>query len=121
MATTPNPKRGGPAEVPPRRPGQTERTRDPQRPKPPPGVPDAERMPKQPHERDESAASQQSAPRELMRQAAEDVEQGRRDTSRGEAADATYEREFREGGAAADPDGEAKIDDNTDPTKSKPR
>ena len=120
MASTSDPKRSGPAGVPPRRPGQTEGTRGPQRPKPP-GVPDAERMPKQPHERDESAASQQSAPRELMRQAAEDVEQGRRDTSRGEATEATYEREFREGDAAPDPDGEARIDQNTDPTKPKRR
>ena len=104
MASTSDPKRGGPAVVPPRRPGQTVRTRDPQRPKPPPGEPDAERMPKEPHERDESSASQQSAPREVIRQAHDDVEQGRRDTSRGEATDATYAREFRdEDGPAGTP------------------
>ena len=96
MASSKEPKRSGPVDVPPRRAGQTERTRDPQRPKPPADEPDEGRMPKEPHERDESAASQQSAPRPVMRQAAEDVEQGRRDTSRGEASDATYEREFRD-------------------------
>ena len=121
MASTTTPKRSGPAGVPPRRPGQTVRTRDPQRPKPPPGVPDAERMPREPHERDESAASQQSPPRELMRQAAEDVEQGRRDTSRGEVTDATYEREFRKGDAAAAHGDEARIDHKTDPTGAKQR
>jgi hypothetical protein len=101
MASTTDPKRSGPADVPPRRTGQTVRTRDPQRPKPPPGDPDAGRMPKEPHERDESSASQQSGTREVIRQAHDDVEQGRRDTSRGEASDATYAREFRDGDAPA--------------------
>ena len=101
MVSKPDPKRSGPAGVPPRRAGQTVRTRDPQRPMPPSADADAGRMPKEPHERDESSASQQSAPREVIRQAHDDVEQGRRDTSRGEASDATYAREFRDGDAAA--------------------
>jgi hypothetical protein len=107
MASKPDPKRGGPAEVPPRRAGQTARTRDPQRPLPPSGNADAKRMPKAPHERDESSASQQSAPRDVIRQAHDDVEQGRRDTSRGEATDETYAREFRDGDTPAGATGEA--------------
>jgi len=53
------------------------------------------RVDKAPHERDESSASQQGAPSELMKKAAEDVERGVVDTSRAEATDATYRRELR--------------------------
>jgi len=53
------------------------------------------RSDKAPHERDESSASQQRAPSELMQQAHDDVERGVVDTSRAEATDATYRRELR--------------------------
>ena len=73
----------GPQRVPPHREGQT----TPQK---------AERRVDQaPHERDESSASQQGAPNELMKQAKDDVERGLVDTSRAEATDATYRRELR--------------------------
>jgi hypothetical protein len=48
--------------------------------------------PKLPHERDESTDGMQDGPRERMRQAHDDVVQGRRDTSRGEVSDSTYHK-----------------------------
>jgi len=72
-----------PQRVPPHREGQT----TPQK---------AERRADQaPHERDESSASQQREPSELMQQAHDDVERGVVDTSRAEVTDATYGRELR--------------------------
>ena len=56
---------------------------------------DAAPAPKQPHERDESSESQQRPPDERMRQAHDDLADGRADTSRGEASDATYARNLR--------------------------
>ena len=80
-----------PQRVPPHREGQT----TPQK---------AERRAhQQPHERDESSASQQGAPSELMEQARKDVESGLVDTSRAEATDATYGRELRPQPQAAHP------------------
>jgi hypothetical protein len=72
-----------PQRVPPHREGQT----TPQKAE--------RRADQQPHERDESSASQQGAPSELMKQAGDDVERGLVDTSRAEATDATYRRELR--------------------------
>ena len=66
-----------PQRVPPHREGQT----TPQKAE--------RRVHQQPHERDESSASQQRAPSELMEQARSDVERGLVDTSRAEATDAT--------------------------------
>ena len=72
-----------PERAPPHRDGQT----TPQK--------DERRVDKAPHERDESSASQQGAPTDVMQQAHDDVERGLVDTSRGEASDATYRRELR--------------------------
>ena len=72
-----------PERAPPHRDGQT----TPQK--------DERRADKQPHERDESSASQQGAPSDLMRKAHDDAERGLADTSRAEATDATYGRELR--------------------------
>ena len=82
-----------------RRPG----SRDPQAPAPAPPHRDGQTTPQKderrvdraPHERDESSASQQGAPTDVMQQAHDDVERGLVDTSRGEATDATYRRELR--------------------------
>lgn len=55
------------------------------------------RVPRLPHERDQSADSQtQVAPeqQEVMRQAQKDVERGLQDTSKAEATDAVYRRNF---------------------------
>ena len=79
-----------PQRVPPHREGQT----TPQKAE--------RRADQQPHERDESSASQQRAPSELMEQARSDVERGLVDTSRAEATDATYGRELRPQPQAAD-------------------
>ena len=54
---------------------------------------DGDAAPRLPHERDESADSAGSAPREIMRKAQRDVEAGRVDTGRGPAADAAYEKQ----------------------------
>ena len=83
--------------VPPHRDGQT----TPQS--------EAKRVGKAPHERDESSASQQGAPSDLMQKAHDDVERGLVDTSRAEATDATYRRELRSQPQAApqQPTGEA--------------
>jgi len=43
--------------------------------------------PRQPNERDESSDSQASAPRDVMRQAASDIERGLEDTDCGNSAD----------------------------------
>jgi len=80
-----------PQRVPPHREGQT----TPQKAE--------RRADQQPHERDESSASQQGAPSELMEQARKDVESGLVDTSRAEATDATYGRELRPEPQAAHP------------------
>jgi hypothetical protein len=70
-------------EPPPQRAGQTTPAKD------------ALRAHKQPHERDESSASQQRQPDEQMELARKDVAEGRADTSRAEATDATYARNLR--------------------------
>ena len=52
--------------------------------------------PRQPNERDESPDSQQSAPRDVMRQAASDVERGLKDTDcRNSAAEIVTNKEPR--------------------------
>ena len=73
----------GPPAPPEHRPGQTTPIKD--------GVP----AHKEPYERDESSASQQSGPRDVIRQAHDDVERGLADTSRAEATDQTYARNLR--------------------------
>ena len=83
-----------PQRVPPHREGQT----TPQKAE--------RRADKAPHERDESSASQQREPSELMQQAHDDVERGVVDTSRAEATDATYGRELRLGAAGGRPERE---------------
>ena len=72
-----------PERAPPHRDGQT----TPQK--------NERRADKQPHERDESSASQQGAPSDLMQKAHDDAERGVADTSRAEATDETYRRELR--------------------------
>jgi hypothetical protein len=64
---------------------------------------DAAVVPQQPNDRDESSASQQGAPSDVMRQAQRDVERGLVDTSRAEATDATYAHNLRDGGPASAP------------------
>ena len=78
-------------------------SRDPESPERAPPYRDGQTTPqknerradKQPHERDESSASQQGAPSDLMQKAHDDAERGLTDTSRAEATDATYGRELR--------------------------
>jgi len=70
-------------EPPPQRPGQTTPAKD------------AVRAHKEPYERDESSASQQRQPDEQMELARRDLNEGRADTSRAEATDATYARNLR--------------------------
>ena len=53
---------------------------------------EGEKVPRLPHETDESSDSQQTAPRPSMRQAHDDLEHGRVDTDRGEVMDETYRR-----------------------------
>ncbi len=66
------------------RPGQTKRTTK------------DDTAPKMPHERDESASSQQQIdPSDLMRTAKADVDRGLVDTSRAEATDETYGKNLR--------------------------
>lgn len=48
--------------------------------------------PKLPHETDESTQGMQDGPRDKIRQAHDDVQAGRSDTSRGEATDPTYHK-----------------------------
>ncbi|UUX94283.1 hypothetical protein [Aquabacterium sp. J223] len=52
--------------------------------------------PRLPHERDESADSQQHQVPQVTRQAAEDVARGLRDTSRAEATDRAYREQQRD-------------------------
>jgi len=54
-----------------------------------------------PHERDESSDSQTSEPREVMRQAKEDIDSGKQETGRGEVTDAVYERQKQPASPAA--------------------
>ena len=54
---------------------------------------EGEPAPRLPHERDESADSGRSAPREIIRQAQRDVEAGRVDTDRGPPADDAYRKQ----------------------------
>ena len=76
-----------------------------------------ERAPRLPHEHDESSDSGTAAPDPLMRQAADDIESGKRPTDRGEATDALYGRTLRgERGNA-----EAGGDSATKPSRAEPR
>jgi hypothetical protein len=62
-----------------------------------------------PHERDESADSQTSAPQPIIEQARQDVERGLVDTDRGPVLDELYENQLRphtEEGRAAEPRGQ---------------
>ena len=52
-----------------------------------------EEAPRQPHERDESSDSGTSEPRDVIRQAKADLDEGKRQTDRGEATDATYQKQ----------------------------
>lgn len=54
-----------------------------------------ERAPKLPHEHDESSSSQDSGPREVIRQAHKDLKAGIQDGGLGPPMDDTYQREFR--------------------------
>ena len=49
-------------------------------------------VPRLPHEHDESADSQNSAPRADMQQAAKDIKAGLVDTDRGPVSDSTYKK-----------------------------
>jgi hypothetical protein len=49
-----------------------------------------EHVPRMPHERDESSDSGRTAPRDIMKQAQEDAESDKVDTSRAEATDQAY-------------------------------
>ena len=60
-----------------------------------------EPSPRLPHEHDESADSQDSEPRDVMRQAREDIERGLEDTTRGATADEVYNRTLRTPSAPA--------------------
>ena len=84
MTPDPHDPKNAPPDAPPRRPGQTTPVKD--------AVPSS---PKQPHERDESSASQEGAPTEVMQKAHDDVERGLIDTSRAEATDKTYADNLR--------------------------
>ncbi len=56
---------------------------------------DGDKVPRLPHEHDESSDSGTSSPRESMRKAHDDVVSGKRETDRGEATDALYEATLR--------------------------
>ncbi|MGE4241379.1 hypothetical protein [Ramlibacter sp.] len=59
-----------------------------------------ERVPRAPHERDESAGSPQGhepSGKAIGTVAHDDLKKGRTDTDRGPVLDATYEKEFRKG------------------------
>ncbi len=81
----PTPKRRppGPDEPTPHRPGQTTTNVS------------GEPAPRLPHEHDESADSQESAPHAVIQQAHDDVERGLVDTSRAETSDEVYNRNLR--------------------------
>ena len=53
---------------------------------------DGEPAPRLPHEHDESSDSGRSEPRDVMRQAHDDVESGKTQTDRGEATDEAYRK-----------------------------
>ncbi len=53
---------------------------------------EGEPAPRLPHEHDESSDSQQSAPRDVMRQAHDDVQRGLVDTGRSAPMNKTYRR-----------------------------
>jgi hypothetical protein len=59
---------------------------------------DPDSVPRPPHERDESADSQNSSPRAEIEQASRDLKRGLQDTSRSPEADSTY-RKPKNGGA----------------------
>lgn len=61
-----------------------------------------EPVPRLPHERDESASSQQGPDQEVIRQAARDIENGLEDTGTGPVLDTTHRRLFRDEDAEAD-------------------
>jgi hypothetical protein len=54
-----------------------------------------ERAPRTPNERDESSDSGTSPPRDVIRQAHDDVESGKVGTDRGEATDEVYRKHLR--------------------------
>ena len=56
-------------------------------------------VPRLPHERDESSDSVESAPRDVIRQAHDDLESGKVDTDRGPPSDAAYRRQKAPAGA----------------------
>ncbi len=56
---------------------------------------DGERVPRLPHERDESSDSAVAPPRDIVRQAGEDIEKGLVDTDRGPVTDAVYRRSLK--------------------------
>lgn len=53
---------------------------------------DEQSSPRLPHERDESADSQNSAPRAEIEQASRDLKRGLQDTDRGPVTDSTYRK-----------------------------
>lgn len=55
-----------------------------------------EPVPRLPHERDESASSQQGPDQEVVQQAARDLENGLEDTGTGPVLDATHRRLFHQ-------------------------
>ena len=61
---------------------------------------EGERSPRLPHERDESSDSGQSEPRDVIRQAHDDIESGKRETDRGEVTDEVYRKTLKDPGKA---------------------
>jgi hypothetical protein len=87
MTADPRDPPNAPPDAPQRRSGQTTSVKD--------AAPSSAQQPEQPHERDESSASQEGAPTEVMKKAHDDVERGLSDTSRAEATDRTYADNLR--------------------------
>ena len=56
---------------------------------------DGEPAPRLPHEHDESSDSGQSEPRDVIRQAHDDVESGKTETDRGEVTDEVYRKTLK--------------------------
>jgi hypothetical protein len=56
---------------------------------------DGVRVPRMPHERDESSDEQGSAPRDIMKKAHDDAVSNKADTSRAEATDKAYNDNLR--------------------------
>lgn len=56
---------------------------------------DGKRAPRLPHERDESSDSASGPPRDVVRQAGEDIENGLVDTDRGPVTDAVYRKSLK--------------------------